>query len=92
MLYKTVRKTDSEIEIVGLGICHAVRMKLDGGVGYKWRIKWRNITVMGDYHADNHSALLNANQQISKTIKHLEMIAIAIFLALICESYNSLTK
>lgn len=38
------------------------------------------------------TAHIKRNQQINKTIKHLEMIAIAIFLALIGESYNSLTK
>ena len=68
MLHKTVNETDVEIEIVGLGACKAVRMKLDGGVGYRWRIKWRNVTVMGDCHSDNHRALLNAINKLTKRL------------------------
>ena len=68
MLHKTVSNTNAEIDIVGLGTCEAVRMRLDGGVGYRWRIRWRNITVLGDCRTDNQKALQNAINKLTKRL------------------------
>lgn len=67
MNYKTIHKNEADIEVLGVGKCHASVLILDGG-GYQWRIRWRRISVVGDCHVSNNIALKNAINKLTKRL------------------------
>lgn len=65
---ETVGRVATEIEVAGLGICHAVRHTLNGGC-YQWRITFNRKSVLGDFSTDNKKALASAFMKLKIRFK-----------------------